>query len=375
MRRQFIAVKALLIVSVIVGAILLGGPAQGQTSGENGGLGPLAVRSFFLPTLPFLDFVPDQALTLSAGSSRITYQYAVSNTFLNTDDPGRAGNDPLTTEDIDAGLTPADFGPLGYGIYLDAEMDRHQISFNYGLTGSVEVGIDLAWISLSGGSLDSSVLDVESLFNAVNTDRVGTEEDRMDYYLVYEGEFIYATSQPFSMEPQDPVINLKWNLTRGGPFLPAFSIKLSYKFPLESNPQAPRDVISSGKSDFGYSFLFSKRFSSVIAYFQQAKTELNVPLERFQPSRKYRMFALEYQVNDDNAFIIQVVSQTGLFNPPMDTSEGSTELVFSKQTELSSVGYKYGRTGFQFTAGFTEDLNSTQNEADITIFVELGWKF
>jgi hypothetical protein len=50
-------------------------------------------------------------------------------------------------------------------------------------------------------------------------------------------------------------------------------------------------------------------------------------------------------------------------------------LIFSKQTELTSGGYKFGKDGFQFMAGFTEDLNSTQNEADISLFMELGWKY
>lgn len=361
---------------LVAGALLLTSQALGQFRGENGGLGPLETRSFFLPTLPFLDFTPDQALTMEAGASKLVYQYVVSNTYLNTEDPGRVDpDDPITNADVDAGLSASDFGTPGYGIYLDAEMDRHQIRFKYGVTGGIEFGLDLAWISLSGGNLDSTVLAVEDVFNAVNQDRVGVEEGRMDYYLAYNGEFIYATSTPFSMEPQDPVISLKWNLSRGGPFAPALSLKLSYKYPLESDPQAPRDVISSGNSDMGYSVLLGKRFGPLVAHFQQAKTQLNVPQNRFQSSRKYRMFALEYQFDDDDALVLQMVSQTGIFNPPTDTSIDTRELVFSKQTELSSLGYKHGGKGFQFSAGLSEDLNSTQNEADISLYLELGWKF
>lgn len=361
---------------LVLGVLLFASQALGQSRGENGGLGPLEIRSFFLPTLPFLDFTPDQALTMEAGTYKIIYQFVVSNTYLNTEDPGRVDpDDPITTADVDAGLSPGDFGSPGYGIYLDAELNRHQFRFRYGLTDSIEFGLDLAWISLSGGSLDSTVLSVEEAFNAVNQDRVGVEDGRMDYYLVYNGEFIYATSTPFSMEPQDPVISLKWNLSPGGPFAPALSIKISYKYPLESDPQAPRDLISSGNSDIGYSVLLGKRFGPLVAHFQQTTTRLNVPQNRFQSSRKYRMFALEYQFDGDNALVLQLVSQTGLFNPPTDTSFDSTELVFSKQTELSSVGYKLGGKGFQFTAGISEDLNSTQNEADISLFLELGWKF
>ena len=356
--------------------MLVAAQAHGQFRGENGGLGPLEVRGIFPPTLPYLDFSPEQALTLPDGSFQFTYQYLVSNTFINTEDPGRVDPDnPITPAVVDAGLTPANFSSPGYGLYLDAELEKHQIRFDYGLTDSLEFGLDLAWISLGGGNLDQIILDVENVFNALNLDRVGIPPGRMDYYLVYNGRFIHATSTPFSMEPQDPVLSLKWNVSRGGAFAPAFSIKLSYKYALESDPQAPRDVISSGYSDYGYSFLFGKRVGNIVAHFQQAITKLNVPGEEFQSSRKYRFFALEYQIDDDNAFVLQVVSQTGLFKPPTDLSVTSRELVFSKQTELSSAGFKHGGKGFQFTVGFTEDLNSTQNESDISLYTELGWQF
>lgn len=375
---------------LLLGAFLPAGHAHGQTgnlvlqalqsrrtpSNENGGLGPLGVRSFFPPTLQFLDFVPDQALTLPEGSWSITYQFAVSNTFLNSENPTFPNIvDPITSDDVKRGLTAADFSTTGYGIYVDAELERHQLSFNYGFSPSLEIGIDLAWVAMGGGSLDSVILDVEDLFNAVNSNRVLVEEGRFDYYLIYNGSFIHNTSQPFSVEPQDPVLNVKWGLTRGGAFMPAFSVKFSYKLALQSNPGLPRSVVSSGEADFGYSVLVGKRFGFIVAHFQQAQVELGVPQRRFQSSRKFRMFTLEFQVNPDNAFLVQIVSQTGLLNPPVDRSPTSTELVFSKPSELSSVGFKHGRNGLQLAVGFTEDVNSTLNEADISLFLELGWQF
>ncbi|NIP73983.1 MAG: hypothetical protein GWO16_13620, partial [Gammaproteobacteria bacterium] len=51
----------------------------------------------------------------------------------------------------DGGLTAANFAPTGYGVYLDMEVQRHLLRLDYGLTDSFEVGLEMAWLTFSGG--------------------------------------------------------------------------------------------------------------------------------------------------------------------------------------------------------------------------------
>ena len=162
---------------------------------------------------------------------------------------------------------------------------------------------------------------------------------------------------------------------RGGDFLPALSAKFSYKFPLESNPGAPRDAISSGEADFGYSLLAGKRIGYVVVHFQVGRVLLKVPGGEFESSRRFRMFALELQQNEENAWLVQVVSQTRLFKYPVDRSPGTLEVNISRPSDLLTIGYKHGGKGFQFSAGLVEDINSSFNESDIAFILELGWQW
>jgi hypothetical protein len=371
MCRFVTALKAAIVFTL---AFTVPGFVHGAT--DNSGLGPFALRSFFPPTLPFLDFVPEQAITIPESSFRVTYQYSVSNTFFNTESPARPGiADPITPEDVERGLTPDDFQPVGYGLFIDVEVERHLISLRYGLEADLEVGIDLAWVSFGSGQLDSAILETEEVFDAVNENLTIFEPGQFAYYVARNGEFIHATKEPFEFEAQDPVLNLKWNLGPGGDFLPAFSLKLSYKVPLDSSPEEPASFVNSGEADYHYSLIFSKRFGRLVTHFQFGKTKLNVPKNQFESGRTFRMFGVELQSSENNAYVLQMVSQSRLFKLPVDLSPDTKEFNFSRPTDLVSLGVKHGRKGFLFSAGLVEDFNSAFNESDITLFLELGWQW
>ncbi len=351
-------------------------PPLADGAPENSGLGPFYLRSFFPPALPFIDFYPEQALTIPESDLRVTYQYALSNTFFNTESPVRTDlPDPITSEDVDRGLTPDDFQPTGYGMFIDVEAVRHLVALRYGLRPDLEAGLDLAWVSFGGGGLDTTILRTERIFNSVNDNLEIFGQNYFAYYLTYNGEFIHATKDAFDLEAQDPVLSLKWNLGEGGAFLPAMAVKLAYKFPLDSSPEGPAGVVNNGEADTAYSVIVTKRFGILVAHFQLEKALLNDPLDRFESSRTFRMFAAEIQADEEHAYVIQFVSQSRLFKFPVDRSLGSLELNISRPTDLLSVGVKTGRRGFIFSAGLVEDLNSAFNETDIVLFMELGWQW
>lgn len=360
------------ILAVLVLAAVLDRPVGAV---DNGGLGPLSIRNQFPVTLAFLTYTPDAPLTLPEATFQFRYQYALTNTFINTQSPIAGSSTVIQAADVarPGGLVKGDFPASGYGLYIDVEAARHLFRFDYGLTDSLEVGLELAWVTFGGGFLDDRIEGVEKAFGGLNEDRLFSDQDRFDFYVIRDGTFLRRSSQAFSQEPLDPVVNLKWNLGEGGDVLPALSIKLSYKVPLKSNPTGPRQLISSGRADFGYYFLLSKAVGDVVGHFQIGTTELDVAANTFADRLKHRMFGLEFRIDMENSLVLQSVTQTSIFIDSDDPA--MTDFAISRQTDVLVLGYKRIAKGFLFELGTIEDYNQQRNESDITFFIEVGWQW
>lgn len=342
---------------------------------ENGGLGPLSIRNQFPVTLGFLTYTPETALTLPLDTFQFRYQYSVTNSFINTQSPRNSTGPYIDSTAVSrsGGLVASDFASTGYGVYLDMEATRHNFRFNYALTESMEIGLELGWISLGGGSLDSRIESVEDFFGGLNQDRLFSEQNRFDFYVIRDGVFLHQSSQAFSSAAMDPVFNLKWTLTEGGDVLPAMAIKMSYKYPLDSNPDASRSLISSGGRDYGYYFLFSKEIGEVIAHLQFGVTRLEVDANTFSESLRHKMFGWEFRIDEQNSFIIQSISQTSIFSS--ENIQTNLDYGLATQTDVGILGLKSYGDGFLFEIGMVEDYNQQRNEADITFYLELGWEW
>lgn len=342
---------------------------------ENGGLGPLSIRNQFPVTLGFLTYTPETVLTLPLDTFQFRYQFSVTNSFINTQSPRKTTGPFIDSTAVSrsGGLVASDFAAAGYGVYLDVEAKRHHFRFNYAFTESLEIGLELAWISLGGGSLDSRIVSVEEFFGGLNEDRAFSEQDRFDFYLIRDGVFLRQSSRSFSSEPMDPVLNLKWTLSEGGEVLPAFAIKLSYKYPLDSSPEGSRALISSGGRDYGYYFLFSKEIGAVIAHIQFGVTRLGVEPNTFSDSLRHKMFGWEFRLNENISLIIQSVTQTSIFSDA--DIQSNLDYSLASQTDVGILGFKTRGDSFLFEIGLIEDYNQQRNEADITLYFELGWEW
>lgn len=345
------------------------------SAAENGGLGPLSIRNQFPVTLGFLTYTPETVLTLPVDTFQFKYQFSITNSFINTQSPRNKSGPFIDSSAVSrsGGLVASDFAATGYGVYLDLETRRHHFRFNYALTESLEVGLELGWIGLNGGSLDSRIVSVEEFFGGLNQDRAFSDQNRFDFYVIRDGVFLQQSSQSFSSEPMDPVFNLKWTISEGGETLPAMAFKFSYKYPLESNPNGSRALISSGGRDYGYYFLFSKEIGNVIAHLQFGITRLEVEPNTFSESLRHKMFGWEFRVDEKNSLIIQSISQTSIFSD----ANIQTNLDFSlaTQTDVGVIGFKHLGDGFLYEFGMVEDYNQQRNEADITFYLELGWEW
>ena len=362
-RCRLIASRAIFALSagIVLSFLVAGGGFLAHTA-ENGGLGPLSIRNQFPVTLGFLTYTPEPVLTLPLDTFQFRYQYSITNSYINTQSP-RNQTGPFidsTAVSRSGGLVASDFAATGYGVYLDVEARRHQFRFNYAFTESLEIGLELSWIALGGGSLDSRIVSVEEFFGGLNRDRAFSEQNRFDFYLIRDGAFLLQSSQAFSSEPMDPVFNLKWTLSEGGEVLPATAIKLSYKFPLESNPDGSRALISSGGRDYGYYFLFSKEIGDVIAHIQFGITRLEVEPNTFSDSLRHKMFGLEFRVDEKNSLIMQSISQTSIFSDA--NIQTNLDFALASQTDVGILGFKTSGDGFLFEIGMIEDYNQQRNE-------------
>lgn len=341
---------------------------------DNSGLGPFSVRNQFPLSLPYLSFLPESPGTLAAGGVRAAYQYAIANTFINTQSPERNNTQVIDEATVAGGLTAANFPAQGYGAYLDVETVRHQLLLRYGLWDSVELGLDLAWVTFGGGGLDSMIESVETSVHAFNKDRSHAARDRFGLYFSRDGRLLVGTSEPATALPQDPVLNLKWNWGEGGEVLPLVSLKLSYKVPLESDPSQPRNLVSSGRADYGYALLAAKQIGSVVAHLQVGHNHLEVDGNDTSTDLEFKLFGLEFRAAEHHSWLVQIMSQSSLFRSA-DFNARPGDFLLSRPTDVLTTGYRFQGSSVGFDLGFVEDLNQNQNETDIILFTELSWQW
>jgi hypothetical protein len=352
--------------------LLLGAPAA--YGADNGGLGPFPVRNLFPPTLPYLNFAPEPVLPLPESALQVTYQFAVANTFINTQYSKSTANPVIRQDQVNQGLTEANFPADGYGAYIDLEANVHTLRFRYGLTERLELGVDQAWVSFGAGGLDNSIEGVETAFNGVNQQRAHAAPNQYHYYLAKDGKLIAGTSTPFHLVPQDPVVSLKWNWGQGGRILPAVSLKLAYKSPLDRAESEPRSLVSSGRADYGYYLMFSKAVGFMVAHFQIGETLLSVRGKEVASSLKHKLFGLEFRSSESTSFLLELVTESSIFRQPTPDS-ARDDFQISRPSDLVLMGVRYQGKSFLFDLGFVEDTNAVFNTTDIVLFFNLGWQW
>jgi hypothetical protein len=340
---------------------------------DNGGLGLLPIGDQFPPALKFLTFAPEPVFSLSAGTFQFDYQYAVANSMVNTQ--YHPSNPPkITQAQVDQGLTAANFPATGFGAYIDMETDRQLLRFRLGVGGGVELGLDQAWVSFGGGGLDSFVEEAEGAFHGENPERFHAARNQFHYYLYHNGRALVATSSPVGDVAQDPVLSLKWNLSGGGEILPALSVRLAYKAPLDSATSLPRSLVSSGHDDAGYSVLLSKSVGRVVAHLQLGESLLSGADGDYVSSVRHQFFGLEFRATPMSSVVFQTSSQSTVFNVGK-VPGNSADFQISRPADIVSLGYKYAGPGFRMDLGVSEDYNSADNTTDVLLFLDLGWRW
>ena len=373
----FLKILSVLIISVALKNVTLAGSL-------NSGLGPLEIRPQFIVNQPFLAMTPENSSTLKGGESKLSFGIEVANTFVNTQGP----TEQITRKEVSRGISIDDFLDKegntikGFSLYLDAETKRKKLKYKYGVFNSLEFKLEIPFLSFDGGIMDSSIESVHSMIGISNFKQGGayralSERNKYDYYVVKDGEFVYASNQTFYNVRGEPIIGLKWNFSEGGKVMPAITLKISYKF-ANSERGGEQELIRSGGVDWGHYLILSKGFEDWIVYFGDGKTRIGQN-HVFASSLKHQFMALEYRIEDEESFIFQTVSQSSIF-PETAANSRSTggenqeqrNSNLSVSTSVSAFGYKYFSGPIFLETGFVQDYNNFGNETDFVIFWEMG---
>jgi len=171
--------------------------------------GPPSSRDLFPLNLVPLSYRPLGAKTVGEGQWRISFQATRSNTFefsdlikdrLSKDASGRITVDQAGAAQF-AHSMPNE--PLIY--FFDAEVQRTELSFRYGLTPATDVALTLGWQSLDGGFMDGLIEAVHKL-GFEQAGRSAIARDQLTFAIVQKGQVIYFSQEPVRFHAVDPVV-------------------------------------------------------------------------------------------------------------------------------------------------------------------------
>lgn len=321
--------------------------AYNQKEKAHSNKGPIGIRNQMPLYLFYLQMIPDKAGVTETNKLKINADYTVSNISVSAFTPGTSL----------------------YDINIDLEVSRLTLDFRYGIYGSLEIGLEVPYISLSSGYLDGiteSVEDGIGVKTPRSRERQGSYE--FDYSFRYNNRNLIEKKHS-TQGIGDMVLNAKYQLLKEGSFLPNLSLRSAVKFPTADKD----DLLGSGEFDYGIGILVDKGLSDRFFLYKGANVifidkpgffkELGIDKEYFSG-----MFAIEYLFTKKFSFVTQVSGNT-------------TPYPFSNTNPLDNNGYELG-FGFNWTCkedkslyfGIFENLTAASSP-DVSVSTGLNWKF
>src|SRR4029453_12762769 len=250
--------------------------------------GPLETRTQNPLTLLFLSPVPENASVLERGQSRFSVAFTLSNLIERSQPKGAK-----------------------VGVDLDMEAYRTGLHFAYGVLANLEAGLEIPFLSFSGGFLDSFLQSYHNAFGFPNEGRNFVPNGRFSYRLTEEGRTLYSPRQS-SFGLSDLSVYLKYRFLKEGRKSPAFSLRTAFKFP----PELRGKGLGSGETDFGLQLALEKSYKRFHSYTHAGFLGLG----GFEPLEKYlngQIFpfgqAFEFNITSIASVIAQVQGTTPFF--------------------------------------------------------------
>lgn len=203
--------------------------------------GPMAIRNQ-MPLYLFWYFFPqDKAEVVEYKKFSTAFDYTISNVV------------------IDKVTTPSE----EYIIRADMEVNRYNLNVKYGVLEKLEASLEIPYLVLSKGYLDSFVEEFEDFIGATAVGaRKRTEKYKFNYNVQHNSKNLINTQNP----PDgigDIAISAKYMLIDEIEGLPRTSVRGAVKFPTASKNK----YLGTEKFDYGLGILLDKSFSRLFTYF------------------------------------------------------------------------------------------------------------
>ncbi|MFH1848173.1 MAG: DUF3187 family protein, partial [Candidatus Omnitrophota bacterium] len=189
--------------------------------------GPMAIRNQSPLYLFYYFFPQDRADVVKQGKLDTAFDYTVSNVV------------------VDKVTTPTE----EYIVRMDMEVERYNLGLKYGVLDRLEVGLEVPYISLSGGYLDSFVEEFEDLIGATPVGaRSRASKDQFNYNIQHNNRNLINTREEAS-GLGDIALCAKYMLVDEGDMghMPRTSIRGAVKFPTADEDK----YLGNGGVDYG----------------------------------------------------------------------------------------------------------------------------
>ncbi len=255
---------------------------------------------------------------------------------------------------------------------MDMELERTVLRFSYGITHHFEVGLELPFLSFSGGFLDSFVQGFHNTFGFPNGGRNLVSNGRFSYRVTRDGATLYQVrSSPF--QPSDLVLTQKLSILDETIGVPAMTARTSIKLPTGSTS----DGTGSGRPDFGFSLLAEKSYKRLHSYSQIGFLVLGGD-EKLSPilRKGASLFsqAFEFNLLEHLSFVgqVDVVSSIFKHSTIAEVSEAAVDLTFGF---TGMVPLKDSCHQIFYRASFTEDPTGSGPSVDFTTLFNVGIEY
>jgi hypothetical protein len=256
-------------------------------------------------------------------------------------------------------------------ISLDMEIFRPSFLFQYGFLEGWEVGMELAFMSTTGGFLDPFIQGFHNAFNFPNGGRENRRNGDFEYNVQSKDGVDYEVdNQPFGLS--DITLSLKHHIfdeTQFGKYSPGVASTMYVKLPTGM----PSRGLGSGRPDFGFNFALDKSFWRMGSYLNLGLVILGGH-EDLSPILRAAamtwMLGLEFvAIKDYLNIFFQLNGDSSAFGGTgiSQLSHGTLDLIVGLSGEVGE------RFFWQF--GFTEDPDINGPSIDFTTTFVLGTRW
>jgi hypothetical protein len=285
------------------------------------GSGPLPIRNQSPIYLRYLNPIPRSSEVLKKGSYKFDLNIGYSSIYTG----GRS---------------------YEYETTMDMEILRTSINLNYGIRDKMELGIEIPFIYMYGGFLDSTIEDYHKAFGFPNGGREKAKKNQFRYSLIKGNRYIFNRNKEVS-GIGDITLSTRFKLKKG----------YGIRFLLKTNTGSSDRLLGSGKIDYGFGLLFNREFKRLRFYINMDTIFLNN--EKIGESKLKEMFgglfSIEYLYKPKLSFILQLNGNRSPF--PHTGLESFDRDVLQLTFGIKNPGLKR----FGWYIGFTEDLISASS--------------